>query len=644
MQAPDSNHSRRAGPVLRLFDATLWSREQVDAAVVGIGGLWAAVVFAGWDGLQWIVGVRSQAGNTSFTPAEWSEFASWQLLSAKVADGNLFPVLASIDAQASGLSFYPYLSIWVHGLLIKLFGLGGASIIGHVLFPAACFVLLFYVFRRHLTRRWCVALSALALVSFASAPLRDFLSGVLSGQGWRELGSIQPLEASFFPIPAFSLFAFLGLFYYSVETRHLDRRLLSILTILWALQSQVHIVNAVVGLVFWFTAFPIRLHRQNRHGALRGLAVQVGAQAALAVVVLLPAALGYLGLTGGAALGLTALDVRTEADSPFGAFYLAAYFALPLALLAVTYVVDRIDIYELFTRFWPVFVLMGAEFILINMRPVLGIGVPPDLIFTRLGMFFLHFYYFVPVLYYLAQPRSRFRAGTEAQPVIMLVRAGMSWFFNRAAAVYLVLLVAALSFFAVASMERALEHQRNAGQMTVADTRKMLESLSAGAPEGATLVADLPLVNMLIPNHTGYGTLWVNLFANAVSSAHIIEGLALYAHLVGWSEDEFIAFMSPGNLQSLKPGVLAELTPVGIGTSGVGYWLAMHNTRVDSTAAAEYAATLRSVYANLDLAQAVQKFGVRRLLSKRPPPAGLEIVEMRPVFGGTLYMIGSEGE
>ena len=67
----------------------------------------------------------------------------WLPLAARVAEGNLFPDLAAIDVSSQGFLFYPYLALWVHGLLIFLFGINGAYFIGHTILPLAGFVIFY---------------------------------------------------------------------------------------------------------------------------------------------------------------------------------------------------------------------------------------------------------------------------------------------------------------------------------------------------------------------------------------------------------------------------------------------------------------------------------------------------------------------
>ena len=98
-------------------------------------GVWAILVYSGWSGAQFILG-----GLVDFVPpvethAALGTTTTWLPLAVDVAGGTLFPVAPSTAAGGSGLAIYPYLTLWLHGLLIFLFGLPGAHYFGEAIVP-----------------------------------------------------------------------------------------------------------------------------------------------------------------------------------------------------------------------------------------------------------------------------------------------------------------------------------------------------------------------------------------------------------------------------------------------------------------------------------------------------------------------------
>ena len=76
------------------------------------------------------------------------------------------------------------------------------------------------------------------------------------------------------------------------------------------------------------------------------------------------------------------------------------YFILPLILIFLTYKFFKIDLYEFLQKFFPIYLLMIVEFILILIS-INGLGFDLRMLETRITMFLLHFLYYVPVIYYL---------------------------------------------------------------------------------------------------------------------------------------------------------------------------------------------------------------------------------------------------
>lgn len=614
-------------------------RRHGDALLLTVSALWIAALFSTWDVALWIGDAGARYGVYEVGQDALSNFASWLPLAEQVSRGNLLPVLPSVDADASGFSIYPYLTLWLHGLLVAVSGVRGTETIAHVVVPTACYVVFYRVLRLNLPRRWSIALAALALISFADVPLREFLRGLLEGYGWRELAPVQRPLVAHFPMPGLSLLAFLSVFYLSIRSRRLTLSWVSLLTVLWAVQSQVHPLNAVVGLAFWFATMPFRYRRQHAAAPARELAAVVAGQAAIAGALLVPALAAYLGFGEAASLDAESLGLVAGVTRGLpGAFYFFTYFALPLALLALAYPVVRIDAYELFFRFWPVFVMMAVELALVLLYGLFGIGVPVATTFARIGIF-IHVLYYVPVLYYVARPGRAYHVGPESAPLAGMVRRGLAWCFNDASKVYLPLLLAALSLFALSGARASFLVQRDVTDPQLAAAWAQVEA--ARGPGGGTVVTELPVGNLLLPVATDHGTLWVNRFANRISLGESIERFALYARLLGWPEDRFVGMMTPGTLHRDTPGALVTLDQEGVVEAGLGYWFTAHNLDMaDRDALARYQAMVRETYRTLDVPSAVERFDVRRVVAAGPLSPDAPVSSVTGTGAGFVYELG----
>ena len=373
------------------------------------------ILFSSWAFIQWIFGLRQYYGTVAVSSSEFQSIHSWMPLVRSIIQGNFFPSEVSVNPEAKALLYYPYLSLWFYGLSIKLLGVVGTMIIGQVLFPVLSFFLLVKIFNRYLDILWSITISLIGLLAFSGWDFKSFLFGLINGNSFIELGVLQPLEIAHFPIPSLSIFLFLLLFYFSTLRVKLNVVNLSVLTSLWALHTQVHAVDALFGLVFWFTYFPIRLYRQTEGKINKKLLLKITMQFVIALIVVFPIIYAIVtqppSMLG---IGIISTDSKTTLDL----YYYLAYFILPIMLIISIYIIKRVDVYEIIFKFWHIYMLMLIEIILISFGLLFSKWIVIDMVQNRIALFFLHFYYYVPIVYYATQPAANgLSFGIEAKSI-----------------------------------------------------------------------------------------------------------------------------------------------------------------------------------------------------------------------------------
>lgn len=580
---------------------------------IAVGGLaitWVLALFAAFGPLKALLLAMplTSLGDSSF--AELNNQAVWWQMAARVSRGMLFPTAPALAESAQGVAFYPYLSLWVHGLAIALLGAERTALIGATLLPSAAFFLLTLIYRHFVGWRWAIWLSSVGLIAFSGFPFRAFLIGLLEGKGWMELAQSNPPDIVQFPFPALSLVAFAAVFLASIRRIRLSPNRVTVLTVLWGLQAYVHILNAFIGIIFWLSFLAVRLHRQEKDKFRVQSVRQLIMQVAILLGVTSLALIGYGGLLQD---GFSSIR-EPISDQGMAEVILVGYLVLPLILLAAWTRIQPIDMFELRTKFLPVWVLLASEVFLLLLHASLGIGPSAGLVSSRLGMFFIHPFSFVPLIYYATRPGLSFGRLPEGGGLGLQFKKALEWFFRDASYVYLPLLYVLLSFYAIASARYGVEDARHGGQAAALAAEAELGSLaSIPVHMGDTAVVETPNGNLLLPLRTGFGSLWVSRFANQIPEAEAIERLALYARLVGWSEDRFLAFMEPQNQDFSLSRDRIILTNQTV-TPGVGYWLVHHYAPMGSVERERYRARLRKLFVTLDVAEALKRYGVSVLV------------------------------
>lgn len=612
-----------------------------DVLVFGLAGLWCTLLFGIYSWPAWSQGFDATALIVVDPYSDFSDKSGWLPIAMEVAKGRLFPVTSTSGDVLNGLSYYPYLSLWLFGLLVALIGPGIALVASQVIFPTAVFILSALTFRLYLPRRWALMLAALGVMAYSRYPLRDFLVEIVTGSGWRQLGAVFRPDLANVPFPAISAFAFVAIFYLTMRNHRLTGRWITALTVAWALQTQVHLINALFGIPFWLTYMPLRLWLQRRNDGnnIADVLRIWGGQVLITALISAPA---LAGLAGWFNSGLGSADLFGGAASASNApskYYFAAYFVLPILLTMLVATVRRIDPFEVLTRFWPIILFMLLELILALLLPLLkGTGPLTELIFSRIGIFFLHMLYFVPLIHYAVRPHGtvQFSSGVEAKPIAIFLRGRLRWLFHDASLIYLPLLFVVLTQFAVASGEQALAFQ-NQRAPAAKEIQARLDLLAKYRDGNKILVADENLATNLNLHLIDYASLINNRFANQISVEDALERMGLYSHAVGWDEAAFLRFMLPKEeYRGLPWDEVLDWTKAS-SVRGFGYWLVFHQHHLSQKERQELEIQLHQLFVTTDFASVAKRVGLKYVLSSQEPPADLHPSPMATTPYGILY-------
>ena len=272
----------------------------------------------------------------------------------------------------------------------------------HIIIPISIFIFMVEIFKRFVHENWAVFLTLVGLSFYQDYPFRYFLHDIISGKVSFDLANIPVIV--FFPFPGLSVFFAVLILYVCSPQQYISsgRALLS--SILIGLLFYVHALNAAFLLAFWASFYAIRCLRQY---GLSRLAIQK-------TLVQLSVVFGII------IWGLLNSDftVITIPNSHFTPYYFFAYALLPILLIAMLILTRRVDIRELQMRFTPVFILMSLElsFILGDLLELLPINY--DFLSLGLGQFFLHPFYYLPIIHFFSRGVGDYQSGFESLKII----------------------------------------------------------------------------------------------------------------------------------------------------------------------------------------------------------------------------------
>ena len=572
--------------------------------------IWISIIFSTWDLRQYLL--LGEYFDKLLISDYWilSNHVSWIALSNEVSQGNFFPAYSFHDYTVSEFRFFPYLSLWFSGFLIYIFGVTDSVLVGSTLLPVLSYIFMTLIFKNFLSWRWSISLSSLGVLGFSSASFRDFLSGLIMGRGWLDLGVNNFPDIVNFPFPAISLLSFLFVFYLSIKKIHMSKMRMILLSVLWGIQSQVHIVNAIIGIPFWIGLLILVNFRSNRNHWEAKQTRQLLVHFFIILLICLPALFSiWAQSTNNEGLSLL-VDTSTNLKS-VNWFMIIVYFAVPLAALAFTYRVFRVDPYEILYKFLPIWIVMSVELILVLLWGFFGIGIPSELLFNRITLFFLHIFYFVPPIYYMNRFKFNYHFGTESLLISKKIRSMLHWFFRDASLVYLPLFFLLLTAFSISSSEKSFQHFKEYVVPAHKEVSKIIHLLSEGVESDEVLIGPDNITNISLMYRGEYKTLWTNKLISTDNVNEVIERFALYAKIIGWDEDEFLLFMSPSNLTySTKKLMLNSRSAV----PGLGYWLTFNNKIMKDVEIDKLILKLKDIYKKINVNKMLKEYNVKKIV------------------------------
>ena len=287
------------------------------------------------------------------------------------------------------------------------------------------------------------------------------------------------------------------------------------------------------------------------------------------------------------------------------------YFAVPLAALAFTYRVFRVDPYEILYKFLPIWIVMSVELILVLLWGFFGIGIPSELLFNRITLFFLHIFYFVPPIYYMNRFKFNYHFGTESLLISKKIRSMLHWFFRDASLVYLPLFFLLLTAFSISSSEKSFQHFKEYVVPAHKEVSKIIHLLSEGVESDEVLIGPDNITNISLMYRGEYKTLWTNKIISVDCRGSVIERFSLYAKIIGWTEDDFLLFMKPSGLTYSTKRIALNSSRV---VPGLGYWLTFNNKIMKDVEIDKLILKLKDIYKKINVNKMLKEYNVKKIV------------------------------
>jgi hypothetical protein len=277
-----------------------------------------------------------------------------------------------------------------------------------LIIPFSIYLLLVKIYNKYISLIWSALLALTSLSIYNNMNFRDFifLNEKITNYNY------EPLIFDF-PIPGFSSLYFLIVYALIITIKKINNWYLLILSLLASLDFYINPIDALFLIGIWAIYLILKLNK--------GIKIQ---HVIINFFIILSIVL----------FGLITANLSVESASSYSIsiYNLFAYLLLPLSLMVTLYFIQRIDIYEIYNRFSHIYFFMAIEMFIIILSYSNILPINLDILETRILQFFIHLFYYVPVIYFLAKPKIKleYSFGSESSFFAKKMRFFSTFIYN----------------------------------------------------------------------------------------------------------------------------------------------------------------------------------------------------------------------
>ena len=303
----------------------------------------------------------------------------------------------------------------------------------YVILPSLIFLFLQSILLKYIDFLWATSISVLSIISYAGYDFKKFIFDIILN--YSNVQNLTPKKIILFEYPniSFSLFIFLLITWISLKIKKFQVFHVILIAVLWSGYSLLSVSGSIIGVLFWSIYSLIRHYRLKRNF--------------LQIFLVFCFNLIFYLLFLFASKNSISLDANIVNNIyNFSLGYFLFYFVGPIILIFLILYFYKIDIYEIFIKFTPIYVLMLSDLI-ISIYLANNKSDYQNHEFFVYPHFVLHFLYIVPIIYYLNKPLSPFTKNKKT--IIVRIQKYIFILFNKISKIYLPLIIFLLLIFSI---------------------------------------------------------------------------------------------------------------------------------------------------------------------------------------------------
>jgi hypothetical protein len=196
---------------------------------------------------------------------------------------------------------------------------------------------------------------------------------------------------------------------------------------------------------------------------------------------------------------------------------------------------------------------------------------------------------------------------------LIKTRLVLSRFFKNLSSFYLPIFAVLLTIFSLSSSIKAFDFFENFIIPNHENSNRVSKLMIARPIGQGVLIGPDNLTNISLMSKVDYETLWSNRVIGKISLNEATERFALYAKVVGWTEKEFVLFMTPSESLFKYSSKKISLTS-SKSIPGLGYWLTLHNKVMGDSDVKKLTSKLIKIYQKTDIEKGIIRHNVVRIV------------------------------
>lgn len=280
--------------------------------------------------------------------------------------------------------------------IISNYGIYFPNIFNMVILPFVSFLIFILIFYKYIPMLWAISISLLSVLQSNEMHLRDFILLKI-----KVTDNFANLAITNFPYPSLSIFLFLFIIYITLRINinkfnSLKTNFLKTIFILisWSFLIHIQPLDGILGFLFSFIYLNMNLYKSFNIKILNPIYL---------ISILLLLIINFLIILINVDLNTI---VRIDQENDITLYFITFYLIMPIFSLLILYYFQKIDKFEIIFKFSNIFILIFIELFLVLLFKFYNINFITHITLNRSTVFFLHFYYYVPFIYYLIRPTT----------------------------------------------------------------------------------------------------------------------------------------------------------------------------------------------------------------------------------------------